>query len=213
MSITAAIAEAKKQADNAVPAIVPQTLPTGRRQTASDFLTTARTQVDAYLKVSFHGLTIGKNTELVESLKAVIDLSKLKYCTQVRFGTPPQYFKTFDNIRAADGTGRPWTDILAMAKSIDPTKSSDPFPTAEIFMTVLEDVVSTKGTVVATVGQTLSYTPSYTGGDPLAAFLTEVTDNDGNIDKSIVNATVGFEPKTKGSKNWGIVTYKFDGLQ
>lgn len=215
MSIQENLAAAKAQAEAAVPATTNANstpAPVGRRMGATDFMNTARTQVDAYLKVGQYGMSIGKDSGLVESFKATIDLSTVKYCQQVRFGNPPQYFKTFDGVKVADGSGRAWSDILAQAKMVDSRKSSDPYPTAEIIMVATEEVKDNKGKVVATPGTTISYTPPYTGGDPLSKFLADVENDGGDVNSSTVSVVVGYEAKSRNSNNWGNVTWTLQSV-
>ena len=180
-----------------------------QRMTASDFMNSARTSVDKYLKVSEHGMTIGTELKaLVESFEATIKLSDLKFCQQVRFGNNPvQYFKTYDGVKSTDG--RSWNDVLAQAKSVVQNRTSDPYPTAEMVLTLVDQVKDVKGQPVkdATAGVTLGYTPPYTGAPALAELMKAVEEAGGDTNTSTVRVKVSSEGQNRNGNSWGIVKF------
>jgi hypothetical protein len=176
-------------------------------------LNNGRSNAEQYLKVSQHGMTIGSDTKkLIESFNATIDLSKLRFCNQVRFGNPPQYRKTYDGRKTADGSGQPWSDTLALAKSVDSSRASDPYDTAEMLIVVAADVKSVKGEDSVKAGTKLGYTPPYTGAPQIGLLLDAVTAAGGDVNTSIAKVKVGYEAIARNGNNWGIVTFTFDGL-
>lgn len=220
MSIEKTLAEAKAAAENApknsavvpaesssVPAVAP-----GKRLSLTDTRNNAGSSVATFLKVSFYGLTIGKDAaKLVKSFDATIDLSEAKACIQTRFGNPAQYFKTYDGALTA-GSGKPWTQTLQQAKQMDPTRSSDPFNTAELVIVADGDVKSAEGVKVVDDGTRIGYTPPYTGVDDLTKLMKAVEEAGGDPEKSKVKVTVGFTPMSKNGNNWGVVTYTFKAI-
>lgn len=179
------------------------------RPSAADFMNNRSAGADVYLKVSQHGLNLGTNPGLVEGFDATIELSKLRFCHQVRFGNPPKYLKTFDGKRTADGSGQPWTVSLAQAKSVDPGKASDPYNTAEMVFITDDVVKDMKGKEVAKAGAKVGYTPPYTGTQYLFDLLDAVAAHNGDIEKAKVRIKVGYEAKNRNGNNWGNVTFTF----
>lgn len=194
------------------PASVPATVAPGKRLSLTDTRNNAGSSVATFLKVSFYGLTIGKDAKkLLKSFEATIDLSEAKACIQTRYGNPAQYFKTYDGA-ITSGSGKPWTQTLAQAKQMDPSKSSDPFNTAELVVVADEDIKTADGLDVVPAGTRIGYTPPYTGVDAFTKLMKAVEEAGGDQEKSKVRITVGFEPQSRGGNNWGIVTFQFKSL-
>lgn len=184
------------------------------RMSAASFLQTAKVSVDAYLKVSEYGLSIGVDKDLVPDFEAIINLAEVQYCQQIRFGNPVQYFKTYDGARCADGSGRTWTEALALAKRSDPSKKSDPFVTADLVIHPVADVRGNKTQkVMAEAGQSIGHTPSYTGAGEWTKLLKAVEAAQGSPETSRVRVKISYEGKTnKAGQSWGVVIFELLGF-
>lgn len=219
MSIAETLAAAQAKAAEGK-AAVPQTvggaqLPDAgpsRKMSVTDFMGSGRSNAENYLKVSEHGLTIGTDIKkLIESFPAVIDCAELRACTQVRFGKPPQYIKTYDGRKSTDS--RSWSECLALAKSVDSGRQSDPYQTLEMIIRPSEDVKSMKGEdTLAKAGIRLGYTPPYTGVPEASSFLEAVHNAGGDVERSKANVKVGYKDKASNGNTWGIVTFEFVSL-
>ncbi len=199
---TASQGTAVAEAAQSAPAVV------GKRIGRQDFQNNAAGNVGTYLKVSEHGLTFGKEAKkLVDKFSATIDLSKVKYCQQVRFGNPAQYYKTLDGV-TTQGTGKPWTVTLQQAKQIDSGRSSDPYATAEIVMVTSAPVKSVKNEDVVEAGTVVGYTPPYTGADAFNQLIKDVEAAGIDPDRGVVDVEVGYIDQHRNGNNWGIVTFK-----
>lgn len=183
-------------------------LPTARTAapSAEDFLRSGMT-VENWLKVSEDGLKIKveNDTALLDKLAVSIDMSEVAFTKAIKYGNPPTYHKTYDGVVCADGQTL-WTDALEEASRF----SQKPYNSADIPMTLEEDVVGKGGKVLMTKGQRIGYSLSTTNKDAFAKFMRSITD--AGIATAVIDTTLGYEAKSnKNNQNWGIVTFESNG--
>jgi len=220
--IDAAIAEAEKQAQQTPAAsnqIVdvqstgtnPQTgvqsYSTPQALTLDD-LEQGAMSVDDWLKVKEFGLLIGSKPDLIETIKVSIDVGggEMTPFQGIRYGEPPVYLKTYDNVNAVSGGS--WEAAKNKAQLIDPT--TQPYLGCDIQMTLLEDAVSAKGVVVAEKGLRLGHSTSITNRNAIADFLKAC--GKANLKDNKVEVLIGFQAKrNKNNQGWGIITLDLIG--
>ena len=184
-------------------------LPTQRQAaapSAEDFLRSGMT-VENWLKVSEDGLKIKveNETALLDNLKVSIDMPEVAFTKAIKYGNPPVYHKTFDGILCADGSTL-WTDALEEAARFN----QRPYSSADIPMTLEEDVLGKGGKVLMTKGQRIGYSLSTTNKDAFAKFYKAVAEQ--NLTTAVVEVNLGYEAKSnKNNQNWGIVTFDSQG--
>lgn len=169
---------------------------------AEDFLRSGMT-VENWLKVSEDGLKIKveNDTALLSDLKVSIDMPEVAFTKAIKYGNPPVYHKTFDGVLCADGSTL-WTDALEEAARFN----QRPYSSADIPMTLEEDVIGKGGKVLMTKGQRIGYSLSTTNKDAFAKFYKQVAEMD--LTTATVELTLGYESKSnKNNQTWGIVTF------
>lgn len=177
-----------------------------RAPSLDDMLTGGMT-VENWLKVNENGLVVKVETDqaLMDNLKVTIDMPEVVATQAIKYGSPPTYHKTFDGVMCADGQTL-WTDAIEEGARF----GSRPYPSADIPMTLAEDVVDRKGKVIMTAGQRLGYSLSTTNRDAFTKFLRTVTEQD--LREAVVVVNLGYEVKTnKAKQTWGIVTFDCEG--
>lgn len=226
MSINAAIAAARAAAENVVAdddnvpattaatgggvAVVRPGAPMGFNDVASGSLS-----VDAWLKVGYHGMQVGTNPGLVESLDVIIDLDRIQFFMGVRYGNPAVYKKTYDNL--VDIEGQSWVQTVANGQKVDPRVR--PYRGADIVMTTMTDVLDIKGKTVIEAGKDLGHSTSVTGWKSFESFYRELMGMDGvtalpngNLSGQ-VQVTVGYDPQKNEKGQWGVLTFNSPKLR
>jgi hypothetical protein len=222
-NIAETVAQAKAAQQN-----LPQTAPAptstavalpAKRQTAADFLNSARVNVDHFLKVSADGdMRFGSNAALIPEFEAVLDCSKLTYLDMVVYGANPVvYARTYDGGASVQGSPVPWQTHLERAQFLKPGKQGEPFKTADVVLRLETDVAGfEKGKPVAGVGkagQAVGYTPPYSGTSPFMELLKAIQLAGGDVERSKVKVKVTSKSTTnKGGTKYGLVEYEFLGL-
>lgn len=194
-------------ATGAAPA--PAMMPAGQKMSLEDFSTGAL-NVDDFLKVKEHGLTVGKHSDkLVAEAIVDIDLSEVQVCEAIKFGqNPPTYFKTYDGVTCVQGGT--WQQAVMKAQQVDP--NARPYKSADIPMTVVEDIVAIDKTVVAEKGTTLGHSLSTTNRGEFQDLLSQVG-KAGISMHDTVRVKLKAKPRTnaKGHR-WGIITFELLGV-
>lgn len=177
------------------------------RKPSLDNLMNSGMSVDTYLKVSEDGLKFAADnkTALFESTEVTINMSEVLATEAIKWGNPPQYYKTYDGIMCADNTTK-WTEALELGARFGAT----PYASSDIPFTLNEDVSNNKNEVVVSAGTRAGYSLSTTNREAFARFLREV--NEQNLRHSTVLVKIGYEAKTNKKGNvWGIVTFELLG--
>ena len=214
-AVTAAIAQAQANAAQAAaaqaanvptlatPAGVPAAYtPPGRSLTLEDM--GGGITVDSWLGVSEHGFLIGADKTLYQGDIVVdIDFSAVAYSFAVKFGNPAIYLKSYDGVTCADGGS--WAAALQRAQSINP--SARHYPSADVPMKLLHDIVVTKGKTevkLLEAGITLGNSMSTTNFPLWKKFALEA--QKGGHD--ILRTQLGVQRmKNKAGNDWGIITF------
>lgn len=164
--------------------------------------------VDLWLKVKEFGLLVGDKSDLVPSIKAIIDMTEgsgFVVKKSIKAGNPVQYWSTYDGVGCDKGGS--WTDAIAKARSIDPKASE--YRAVDVPMIVLEEVKGASG-VLAEAGKTLGYSTSTTNWREWETFYKSVV-MAGLLGKR-VEVVVGFKPMSnKNNNKWGVMTWTLVG--
>lgn len=160
--------------------------------------------VDAFLKITYPGISVGDDTAMFDTIKVKIRPSEVVPHKAVRWtvGNNTSYRKSYDGQREAK-TGAPWKAIVAEAMRLDPKCTGD-YDSADVPFTLLEPLKLKKGEVLE-AGKRLGYTTSITGMKPFRAFTKEVLlkhDRDADLIGTLVH-----EPRTKDGNRWGVLSF------
>lgn len=219
-AVDAAIQAAKEQASKTpseAPTIdvYPQTQPGSNvqhyapaRAMTIDDVSSYSLDVDAFVKVTEHGLEIKGKNGLVESLRVSIDTSLrgLAPFEGVRYGNPAVYLKSYDRVKCA--TGGSWADALEKVRRID--GNIRPYEGADIKMVALEDIKNMKGEVVAAKGTLLGHSTSITNKANLVDFFAAI--KDAGLRDEVVEVIISSERRTNNKGNaWGVLSFKLVG--
>lgn len=204
-----AINAAKDAAKNAVPQTIEGTTGTavgtpqrGAPLALDDMLSGSLT-VDAWIKVTEHGMTIGTDRTLFETLPVTLDMSAIAYCYSVRYGNPAQYQKTYD--RMVDVRGGSWAQTLQKAQQVDPKASE--FRSADLPFVLREDLVNKKGEVIITAGSTLGHSLSITGWKSFGEFANALKKAGVDTSNAVVDLDLGFDVRTNAKGTWGVLRF------
>lgn len=164
--------------------------------------------VDGYWKVKAEGLKVDDKPGLIETAVVTIKMNEVQVCQAVKYGNPAQYEKTYDGVRTAKGGD--WAAACARAKQADPSNRSDPYVSADIPMTVYEDVKDSKSTLVAEKGKRLGYGLSTTNLANFRDFKKEV-EAKGLMNETLI-VVIGAQRRTnKAGNEWGVMTFTLVG--
>lgn len=215
-SIDDAIAQAKAQAE-ATAATAPQGAvqtytPTQQQGTVTayaaptpvtvDDITTGAMAVDGWLKVKEFGLLTGDSTTIFKEIKVAIDMTQVLPTETIKVGNPANYFHTTDRIMCREGGT--WAEALAKANKIDP--QARPYISADLPMTVLEDVV-VDGVTVVEKDTVLGHSTSTTNRQNLAAFMKAVKEK--GWENEVVNVKITAQRRTNPKGHtWGVLQFE-----
>lgn len=208
-TIDEAIAAAKKNAENAVPQTIEgnanavgavRAAPLGLDDMLAGGIT-----VDAWIKVGEHGLQVGTDRTLFDTLPVTLDMAQIAYAYSVRFGNPAQYEKTYD--RMVSVKGKSWPQTLADAQRVD-DKASE-FRSADLPFKLRETLTNKKGDVeVIGAGSTIGHSLSITGWKTFQDFVTQLQKLGIDPRSAVVDLDLSFEVRTNSKGTWGVL--KFD---
>lgn len=191
----AAATEVITPSDSTAVAAPAQAMPVGKRITLED-LATGTMAVDAFLKITHYGFTLGQVDKPFETpLKVKINMVENSGYTPnqtIKFGqNPVTYVKTYDEARTADG--KSWPAELDRIRRIDPKAS--PYPAVDLVMTLLQDHNELKA------GQTIGYTTATTSFKHFLAFAKKVAE--AGLSGYEVEAVLKCLPRAKNGNKWG----------
>lgn len=158
--------------------------------------------VDNYLKVSELGLQIGGKKGVVEEILVTIDMSEVAYSEAIKFGNPAVYEKTYDRVIAA--SGKPWAQAIVDAQKVDP--KARPYRSADIAMTLVDDVTLTKETVEADT--VLGHSLSTTGFKAFASLVKQLQKAGIDPTTATIKVTVGYTERSSNGNTWGILDFR-----
>ena len=122
--------------------------------------------VDAWLKPDYSAMLV--NDIAIKPFAASIVMAENDGITQsmtirLKVGETTQYIKTYNGITSPHGT--PWADEVRQAIALAGIQNlSKPYPSYDIVLTALEDVISlSDGSVVVPAGTTLGHASAATG--------------------------------------------------
>lgn len=166
-NMTASAASAPSVSQAVAPASAGQVAgrPTpGRAISMAEMMANKGATVDLWLKVGYHGITVGKEKDLITKVEGVIDVKSVKPFFGVRYGGTGNtiYNHTYDGVTAAKGT-KPWADVMAEAYRVmvnDPNFKGE-YSGVEGVIIPQEDVLSQDGKkVLAKSGKKLGFSTS-----------------------------------------------------
>lgn len=219
-----AIDEAKAQAANTAQAvaIVPQTnnavaaYKAPAKKLGLDDLSSGL-NVDGFLQSKFEGLIIKSNSEQAKGA-SIIEVANVRFtigdgatadvqtCEAGKYGDPAVYIKTYDMEKEVRGGS--WEAAVAKGKLADPDKFYT-YKSADLSMTLIEDLKDIKGKVVADKGQKLGNSVSATGMKNFRNFV-EAVKKAGLLDAEI-EVKITNEPKNAKGKTWGVLQFELIG--
>jgi hypothetical protein len=217
-----ALAQAQAAAANVVPAAVVMGAVPGTavgnyaaaqsavRLTNEDFMNSSL-GTKGYVKITEDGMKFGKDGTLIsDAIDVIINLADIVNTQAIKTNTTPaRYEKTFDGIMAA--SGKPWQ--LAISEIQQLTPAARPYPSADIPFTIVGDVLNSKKAVQAADGERWGYSLSTTNRDAWGNFLREVAAAGLDVNSGSVRAQIGAEAKSGNGNTWGIMTFKYLGVQ
>lgn len=208
-AIQDAIDAAKKNAATSVPQTIegtagavsaPRSAPLGL-----DDMLAGGINVDAWIKVTEHGMTIGTDRTLFDTIPVTLDMAQIAYAYSVRFGNPAQYEKTYD--RYTSTKGQPWPAVLQKAQSVD-EKASE-FRSADLPFKLRETLKNKKGdATVIEAGSTLGHSLSVTGWKSFQEFVTQLQKLGIDPRSSVVDLDLSFEVRTNAKGTWGVLKFE-----
>lgn len=193
------------------PAAAPAAYVPRRAPTMSDVLASANLRPDAWLKVSEHGLLIGTAKDLIETIVCDIDMTEQRgfYLKEaIKFGNPAVYLSSYDGVTC--DKGGTWEAAIAKAQAID--QKAKPYYSADIKMTIVDQVKNTKGKKVdiGAAGKTLGLSTSTTNMDEWREFYRECAEQD--LIGKTVRCVMSAKPLENNAGNtWGVVVWSLVG--
>ena len=161
--------------------------------------------VDGWLGVKEFGFVGGAKKDLLSNkvIQVEIDLSAVAPNFAIKFGNNPvTYYKTYD--RVFEARGGSWADAVAKAQRAAP--GAREYPSADVPMTLLEDLKTVGGETAQPSGTSIGYSIATTGWGNWKKFYQEC------IRLGLVGHTVrvelGFEKREGNGNKWGIINYK-----
>lgn len=161
--------------------------------------------VDAYLKVSYYGFTVGDDPTLFKSAKVKIRPEEVFPHKSIRItvANKTTYFRSA-NGQTELRSGKPWAQVKADAAKADPKCTGD-YDAADVPFTLLEDLKDASGKVILEAGKRVGYTTSITGMKPFRDFTKKVLlkyDRDTDI-----VGEIGHFAKFENGNKWGFLTF------
>lgn len=158
--------------------------------------------VDAWLKVSEFGITIGKDKTIFQTLDVLLDMTEVQGGFAIKAGqNPAKYWRSYDKVTCV--TGGTWAEACATAQRIDPKARE--YRTADLPFTVIEDIKNAKGEVLVASGNRLGHSLSTTGWKNFELFYRDLVRN--GLSRSVLKIQLGFEAKSGNGNEWGVFTY------
>ncbi len=211
--------QAQQAAENfQAPAVVtPQTtaVATGGapRPSLDSVMDSAGISVDGYLSLKYEGISYGDVKGLFDEAIVSINVSDIVAITQVRatLGGNTVFFKSYDGVTTHDGSN---FSAAVEAKRAQGAQIAGPYQTAEVPMTLLEDIVLfDKGKESARIpsGTKMGTTPPLTGVKYLSAFLKKLREQ-GLMAETVKVKLVHIPRTNANNNNWGVTDFQLLGV-
>lgn len=159
--------------------------------------------IDAWLKVSKFGMTIGEDATIFDTIPVELHFAEVQYSFGVRYGNPAVYARTYDHV--TDTKGRYWHEVLRLAREVDAEAAE--FPTADVPFVVLSDLRDRRGDLLAEIGDVLGHSISITGWKFFQRFLRTAQRSGIDIHVGAVRLDLGFEAQSNQKGDWGVLTF------
>jgi hypothetical protein len=190
---------------NQAVAPVTQGRPTpGKPISMAEMMANKGSTVDLWLKVGYHGITVGKEKDLITKIEGIIDVKAVKPFFGVRYGGTGNtiYNHTFDGVTAAKGT-KPWAEVMAEAYRVmanDPNFKGE-YTGVEVVIIPEADVLSQDGKkVLAKQGKKLGFSTSVMNFRDWQEFYDKCVER--GLTESKVRVELGYESSDYKGK-WG----------
>lgn len=157
--------------------------------------------VDTWLKVNEHGIKIGEEKGLVDSIQVrilMVEDEGFFVKQSIKWGNPVQYASTYDG-RVSDKGGS-WPDQVARVASM-----AKPFPSADIIMVLAKPVKLKESTVPADTK--LGHTLSKSNFGNWQEFYREVS-KAGLLGQELEITLGAEEVNGKNGYTWGVLTFE-----
>lgn len=160
--------------------------------------------VDTWLKVNEHGLQIGTEKGLVDSIEArilMVEDDGFFVKQSIKWGSPVRYANTYDG-KMSDKGGS-WADQVMRVTQMDP--KAKPFPSADVILVLAKSVKLKEKTVPA--GTKIGLTLSMSNFGNWQEFYREIS-KAGLLGQEI-DVTIGSEEVNgKNGYTWGVCTFE-----
>lgn len=172
--------------------------------------------VDGFIQSKFEGLVLKSNAESAKGA-SLIEEALVKFtigdgtsydvqaCEAGKYGDPAQYIKTYDGVKEVRGGS--WE--AAKAKALLADDKFYTYKSADLKMTLLEDLKDIKGKVLLEAGSTIGNSISATGMKNFRNLIELVKKQvllNAEIEVKITN-----EPKSAKGKTWGVLQFQLIG--
>jgi len=159
--------------------------------------------IDAWLKVSKFGITIGEDATIFDTIPVELHFAEVQYCFGVRYGNPATYAKSYDHV--TDTKGRLWYEVLRLAREVDPEAAE--FPTADLPLVSCGALRDRKGELLVDAGDVLGHSISITGWKFFQRFLRTAQRSGIDIHVGAVRLDLGFAAQSNQKGDWGVLTF------
>ena len=222
-AVNDAIAKAQEAAATvveAVPAVVQAGAPANdvpaayvpaRAPSMADAMASAQMRPDEWLKVKEHGLFLGTSREAIETMTVEIDMTEKRgfYLKEsIKYGNPAVYLSTYDGVTC--DKGGTWQAAVAKAPAADPR--AKPYYSADIKMTLVEQVKTIKGKKheFGEAGKSLGHSTSTSNFDEWREFYREVAAA-GLIGRKVIAKLTVKPLENKAGNAWGVIVFTLVG--
>lgn len=190
-----------------LPTTIPQTSTAVYDMSDDAFLNRGGMSVDGYVAVKPAGIRLDKDwAGHIDDFEAVIDMNDVRFFMGIQktIGTNVTYAKSYDG--KTTSVGENFQQIVAEFKR-DSQKKADPYPGADIPMTIMQKYADPKDAKRAIDPETtLGLTTSITGFKPWQAFHRKV--KTAGLDTSVLKVKVTHSPrKNAAGQEYGVCEF------
>lgn len=184
------------------------------RPSAESAMNSAGMTVDEYLTMQQGGggFRIGKEMKgLLDELVVEIDLEEVAYIWSCRseLNGATTFIKSYDGLTTS--TGANFAFDVQRLKNVPGSKTTEPYQSAEIPATLLEDVADPKtgSSVVIPEGTSIGITPSMTGFGEFQKFLKKLRrENPDALNDTVKVKLVAVDKTNSKNNKWGVLQFE-----
>jgi len=188
------------------PALNGGAAPTLAKPSMAAFAEQGGIQVDLFLRMDQAGFQLGDEMKkYFEEMTVSLDMRKVVpiYSARGEAGGNTKFLKSYDGVTTPQGQN--FQQAVAHLEAT--TKCTGVYSTAEIPVTLLEDVTSTDKVVIP-AGTTVGITPSLTGFGEFQRFFSEMQER--GLEQNKLKVKVVHKMRTnKNNNKWGVATFEF----